>query len=335
MVGYVGASTHRVYAVPDANGQYMAFSEDPAHPIPSIESLQDSAIVEGVKAAGPQLRDAASELVNVAQDLTSPMGLVNPSSHLVQSIENGTFSLDAAVGSVVEHSPLAIVANLAIGTPQSLRQAGQDIAVNSVMAAAPLGAGAALRQAASLDARLARFAEADATVATASRESAAAAVEPRAAVVPNALEPTATTAADGVAASMPVEDLEAEVVNAARQTAPRAIDVRPPELAPEAPRSFGPRVEPAGAEVVPASEPALAGIGNVEGAGTLQSRTGMLTGVPEFDQLFSNSPQAGKMLDALARRGVNVVDDASRLDPGVAAQVFPENGQLTLELIRK
>jgi hypothetical protein len=56
----------------------------------------------------------------------------------------------------------------------------------------------------------------------------------------------------------------------------------------------------------------------------------MLTGVPEFDQLFSNSPQAGKMLDALARRGVNVVDDASRLDPGVAAQVFPENGQLTL-----
>jgi hypothetical protein len=81
---------------------------------------------------------------------------------------------------------------------------------------------------------------------------------------------------------MPVEDLEAEVVNAARQTAPRAIDVRPPELAPEAPRSFGPRVEPAGAEVVPASEPALAGIGStesltVEGTASYHQTTGLWT----------------------------------------------------------
>ena len=74
-----------------------------------------------------------------------------------------------------------------------------------------------------------------------------------------------------------------------------------------------------------------AGAVGLDGTMALQSRgTGMLTGVSSFDQLFVDSPQASKMLDALGRRGVNVVNDASRLDLGASAQVFRENGQLTL-----
>jgi hypothetical protein len=62
----------------------------------------------------------------------------------------------------------------------------------------------------------------------------------------------------------------------------------------------------------------------------LSSRTGQLTGVAKFDQLFSQSAPAQKMISALERRGVIVVNDASRLDPGASAQLIRENGKLTL-----
>lgn len=63
---------------------------------------------------------------------------------------------------------------------------------------------------------------------------------------------------------------------------------------------------------------------------SLYSRTGQSTGVEEFDKLFSQSAQFETMTAALERRGVSVIDDASRLDPTASAQVFRENGKLTL-----
>jgi len=56
----------------------------------------------------------------------------------------------------------------------------------------------------------------------------------------------------------------------------------------------------------------------------------MTTGIAEFDQPFSQSAQASKMLTALQRRGVAVVDDAARHPANTSAQVFRENGNLTL-----
>jgi hypothetical protein len=69
-------------------------------------------------------------------------------------------------------------------------------------------------------------------------------------------------------------------------------------------------------------------INNIGKLGTSNSR--ILTESAVFDQLFTESPQASKILDALARRGVKVSDDASRLDRLTLAQVFREDGQLTL-----
>lgn len=65
-------------------------------------------------------------------------------------------------------------------------------------------------------------------------------------------------------------------------------------------------------------------------APVMYSRTGQFTGVATFDRLFAESPQAPRMLDALGRRGVQVIDDVSLLDPGASAQTLRMNGQLTL-----
>lgn len=54
------------------------------------------------------------------------------------------------------------------------------------------------------------------------------------------------------------------------------------------------------------------------------------TGVEQFDQLFSESPQASKMINALERRGVTVIGDAKLLDPRAAGHVAQVDGRLTL-----
>jgi len=56
----------------------------------------------------------------------------------------------------------------------------------------------------------------------------------------------------------------------------------------------------------------------------------MSTGVARFDQLFSKSPEAKQMVSALERRGVTVVDDASKLTLGEAARTERIGGKLTV-----
>jgi hypothetical protein len=60
------------------------------------------------------------------------------------------------------------------------------------------------------------------------------------------------------------------------------------------------------------------------------SRTGKLTGIDQFDRLFSESPQAQKMIAGLERRNVSIIDDVTMLKPGESAFVTQIDGCLTL-----
>ncbi len=125
------------YALPDANGVYSYFTEDPEHPIPSLESLKNSSLAEGISRAPGVVKDSVIELGNIAQDVEFPDLINGPRSHLMQSIYNGTFSLDQTLGSIVQHSIFGIMANLAEQSPTSLREAGTDIGVSTTMLLGP------------------------------------------------------------------------------------------------------------------------------------------------------------------------------------------------------
>jgi hypothetical protein len=60
------------------------------------------------------------------------------------------------------------------------------------------------------------------------------------------------------------------------------------------------------------------------------SRTGKTTGNIQFDRLFSESPQAQKMIAGLEKRNVSIVDDVTMLKPGESAYVSKIDGRLTL-----
>jgi len=135
-------------AVPiDDQGAVKFYSPPADYEVPSLAALQGRVWGRGVAAGVAGAPSAARDLFEAAADFFD--GAFNPNaqaqSPITQAIRDGRVTGSSLLYGLVESSPVGILTNMGIGTPESLYNAGQSTGGAAVFGAAGLVTSSGLR----------------------------------------------------------------------------------------------------------------------------------------------------------------------------------------------
>lgn len=135
-------------AVPiDAQGEVKFYSPPADYEVPSLSTLQARQMGRGILAGASAAPGAALDMLEAVADVMD--GAFNPSakaqSTITQGIRDGRITGSSLLYGLVESSPVGIMTNMGIGTPESLYAAGQSTGGAAMFGAAGLTLSSGLR----------------------------------------------------------------------------------------------------------------------------------------------------------------------------------------------